>query len=153
MELNLQRIDKGTESSIGYISVQDGLVSMLECFTCEDEPRVKKIAGRTRIPAGRYEIKLRTEGGMHRRYSDKFDFHEGMLWIQNVHNFEWVYIHVGNTHKDTLGCILVGTRPNHDYVSGGGTVSNSVEAYKRLYLKVVDALRNGRVFINVKDEV
>lgn len=153
MELKLNRIDKGSESSIGYISVQDGLVSMLECFTCEDEPRIKKLAGRTRIPAGRYEIKLRTEGGMNGRYAAKFDFHEGMLWLQNVHSFEWVYIHVGNNHKHTEGCILVGTRPNHDYVNGGGTVSNSVDAYKRLYLKVVDALRNGPVFITVIDEV
>lgn len=153
MELTLQRIDKGTESSIGHITIHDGMISMLECFTCEDEPRIKKLAGKTRIPAGRYEIKLRTEGGMTKRYADKFDFHQGMLWLQDVPNFEWVYMHVGNTHKDTLGCILTGTSVNHDYVNGGGTVSNSVDAYKRLYLKVVDALRHGSVFINVIDEV
>lgn len=153
MELTLQRIDKGTESSIGFISVIDGLISMLECFTCEDEPRVKKISGKTRIPAGRYEIKLRTEGGKHKRYSELFDYHEGMLWLQDVPGFEWIYIHIGNTHNDTLGCILTGTAPNHYYADGGGSVSNSTVAYKRLYRKVVDALRQGPVFITVKDEV
>jgi len=152
MDLTLQRIDKGTESSIGHISINEGVMSWLECFTCEDEPRVQKLAGKTRIPAGRYEIKLRTEGGKHAHYTDLFPWHEGMLWLQDVPDFEWIYIHIGNTHKHTLGCILTGTVPNHNYVNGGGTVSHSVTAYKRLYLKVIDALRNGPVFITVKDE-
>lgn len=152
MELKLQRIDKGTESSIGSIHIVEGMISMLQCFTCEDEPRISKVAGKTRIPAGRYKIKLRTEGGKHQRYSELFDYHEGMLHLQDVPGFEWIYIHIGNTHKDTLGCILTGTTPNHDYLEGGGTVSNSAMAYKRLYLKVVDALHNGPVFITVKDE-
>lgn len=152
MELKLQRIDNGTESTLGYISVNEGIMSWLECFTCEDEPRIKKLAGKTRIPAGRYEIKLRTEGGKHKRYSELFDWHEGMLWLQDVPGFEWIYIHIGNTHKDTLGCILAGTTPNHDYVNGGGSVSHSTDAYKRLYLKVIDAMRHGPVFITINDE-
>tara|TARA_R110000851_G_scaffold311728_1_gene472013 strand:- start:63 stop:524 length:462 start_codon:yes stop_codon:yes gene_type:complete len=153
MELKLQRIDKGSESTIGFISVVEGLMSWLECFTCEDEKRINKMAGKTRIPAGRYEIRLRNEGGMNERYKSLYSDHEGMLWLQNVHNFEWVYIHIGNTHEDTEGCILVGLSPNHDYVNGGGGVVSSIVSYQRLYRKIVDSLDNGQVFITVADEL
>ena len=153
MELKLQRIDKGSESTLGFISVVEGLMSWLECFTCEDEKRISKIAGKTRIPAGRYEIKLRNDGGMNERYKSLYSDHKGMLWLQNVHNFEWVYIHIGNTHEDTEGCILVGCAPSHDYVNGGGGVVSSLISYQRLYRKIVDSLDNGQVFITVADEL
>lgn len=153
MDLRLQRIDKGSDSTIGFISIIEGLMSWLECFTCEDQKQLEKVSGETRIPAGRYEIKLRNEGSMNGRYSDKFDWHQGMLWLQNVDNFEWVYIHIGNDHQETEGCILVGAKPNHDYMNGGGGVLSSVKAYERIYKKVVDALEYGPVFITVIDEV
>tara|TARA_R110000851_G_scaffold129651_1_gene262752 strand:+ start:34114 stop:34578 length:465 start_codon:yes stop_codon:yes gene_type:complete len=154
MELKLQRLDKGSESTLGGLYIVEGLMSWLECFTCEDEPRVHKIKGQTRIPAGRYEIKLRPEGGMHGKYTKRFPYHKGMLWLQNVDNFDWVYIHVGNTHEDTQGCILVGATPMHDYLNGGGTVLKSNTAYERLYLKIIDALDHGSsVHLTVKDEL
>jgi hypothetical protein len=76
-----------------------------------------------------------------------------MLWLQNVDNFKWVYIHVGNNHKNTEGCILVGTDPVHDYLDGGGSVIRSVEAYERLYYKITGALQHESVFITVMDEL
>jgi hypothetical protein len=154
MELRLQRLDKGSVSTLGGMYTVEGLMSWLECWTCEDEPRVNKLKGQTRIPAGRYEIKLRPEGGMNANYNQRFKFHKGMLWLQNVENFEWIYIHVGNNHKDTEGCILVGATPMHDYLNGGGSVLKSVAAYERLYLKIVDALdHEQRVHITVQDEL
>ena len=153
MDLRLQRLDNGSESSIGCISIIEGMMAWLECFTCEDEHRIEKILGRTRIPAGKYEIKLRTEGGMNAKYAARFDFHEGMLWLQNVENFEWVYIHVGNNSKNTEGCILVGTDPLHNYLAGGGSVVRSVDAYERIYQKITGALQHEKVFITVMDEL
>lgn len=80
-------------------------------YAIEDEPREEKVAGETRIPAGRYEVKLRTEGGMHARYKRRFGHkHVGMLHLQNVPGFEWIYIHPGNTDDDTEGCICPGLR-------------------------------------------
>lgn len=153
MKLQLNRIDSGTDSTIGSIHIVEGMIKYLECFSCEDEQRVAKVNGKTRIDAGRYEIILRTEGGMHAEYLEMFDFHEGMLWLQNVNNFEWVYIHVGNTHKNTLGCILAGSNPVHNYADGGGHVTSSINAYTKLYKKVVDSLKHERVFIEIRDEI
>ena len=79
------------------------------CFTLEDEARENKIPGETRIPAGKYEIKLRTEGGHDARYSTRFrGMHKGMLELQDVPEFKYILIHCGNTEEDTAGCLLLG---------------------------------------------
>lgn len=86
---------------------------------------------------------------MNDQYSKKYDFHKhGMLWLQNVKDFEYVYIHVGNTEKDTLGCILVGLGVN--LVPGGGTIARSGEAYRQIYPLITDAILKGeKVTISV----
>lgn len=137
MRLVLTRTHSGSASTIGTLEVGD-----FKCFTCEDEHRDIKVSGETRIPAGEYEIQLRKEGKLNESYSQKYDFHKhGMLWLKNVPGFEWIYIHVGNSEKDTLGCILVGMGVNLD--SGGGTITRSVEAYRLLYPIVSNAILSG----------
>ena len=91
MELRLLRYGHGEDSTGGLLFV-DGIHFG---YTCEDESRLVKISGETRIPPGRYEIKLRNEGGMTKRYARRFAFHKGMLHLQEVPGFKWVYIHVG----------------------------------------------------------
>jgi len=122
------------------------------CHLLEDEHRDVKVAGETRIPAGRYQIKLRTAGSIHPKYAEKFPgLHIGMLWLQDVPNFEWIYIHLGNTDKHSEGCLLTGTTPVM-HSGGGGTVSDSTSAYKKLYQIVVEAMEeNQQVFITIKD--
>ena len=117
-------------------------------YTLEDEPREVKVMNETRIPFGRYEIKLRNEGGMNERYSKKFGYHKGMLHLQNVDNFEWVYIHIGNYEDQTSGCILVGESAN-----SCGTISQSTSAYYRVYMACMKAFENGsKVYILISDE-
>lgn len=120
-----------------------------ECYGLEDEYRTKKVYGKTRIPAGKYKIKLRNEGGFHQRYLKKFGtFHKGMLWVQDVPGFEYILIHVGNSEKDTSGCLLTGTTADKNK----GFIGGSVEAYKDLYRKVSSALLKGEdVFIEYRD--
>jgi hypothetical protein len=109
------------------------------CHTLEDEYRLDKVSAETRIPAGTYEVKLRTEGGFHQRYSDRFpDLHEGMLHVTEVPNFQYVLIHIGNTEADTAGCLLVGSAPTED-----GRLTNSTRAYKKVYAHVLEALKRG----------
>jgi hypothetical protein len=68
-----------------------------------------KVKGETRIPAGRYQVTLRTEGGFHSKYSEKYgEMHKGMLWVRDVPGFEYILIHTGNTDEHTAGCLLVG---------------------------------------------
>ena len=118
-------------------------------YTCEDEKRENKVMHETRIPAGTYEIKLRTFGGHHEKYAKKFPFHKGMLWLQDVPKFNSILIHIGNTDDDSSGCLLVGKKA--DLLKG--TISQSTICYTELYLQVLTEFEAGKkVFITIEDE-
>jgi hypothetical protein len=98
-------------------------------------------------------VELRTEGGFHDRYLKKFgsEFHKGMLWIKDIPEFEYVLIHIGNDDDDTAGCLLVGMSNNADKK---GRIGGSVEAYKKIYPIIRDAILKGEdVYINFYDSV
>ena len=108
MKLQVIRFSSQKDSSNGLLFDVTNGVKFL-CYTLEEEKRDKKVMKETRIPAGTYQIKLRTEGGYHNRYSSKHKgMHKGMLWLQDVPGFEWILIHTGNTDEHTAGCLLVG---------------------------------------------
>jgi len=139
----LQRIRQTDDSLIGTLAINGDIVA-----TLEDIHREEKIYGETAIPAGTYELKLRHEGGFDVRYKRKFSaMHKGMLWLQDVPGFEWIYIHVGNYAKDTEGCILVGNKANESYIE------QSVSAYKRIYPKIVKMIEEEGCQIEIHDEV
>ena len=99
------------------------------------------------IPEGQYFLKLRTEGGFHNRYKEKFsEFHKGMLQLSNVRGTSMVFtnvlIHVGNTDDDSAGCILVGNSTSEN-LTKDGFIGQSTTAYKRIYKKIYSALNNG----------
>lgn len=158
LELLVKRIATGDESTLGVlhrdmsdVAADPPLEPSFRCFTMEDQPNEPKVPGETRIPAGRYQIKLRTEGGMHGRYGDKFPWHRGMLWLQDVPDFTWVYIHYGNYEKDTDGCILTGDGAQSN-VLDDGMVMSSVTAYTRLYAEIIEAMDAGQeVWITIED--
>lgn len=150
MELLVKRIASGAESTLGILHDVTHQ-PRFQCFVLEDQFNEPKIPGETRIPPGRYQIKLRTEGGMHQRYGRRFAWHRGMLWLQDVPRFEWIYIHVGNKDDDSEGCLLVGDGQISNVVERG-QVTGSVAAYRRLYGKIVDALSDGQdVWITIED--
>ena len=142
--LRMDRLVSDNDTTIGLIKSEK-----LTGFTCEDEHRLNKVAGETRIPAGTYEIKLRSEGGMLQSYKERYENHPGMLWLQNVEGFQYVYIHTGNTDDHSEGCILVGYGAN---LYGELCISNSRTFYINLYREIQEALAAGRkVFINIVD--
>jgi hypothetical protein len=111
-----------------------------QCYTLEDPPQQKKIAGNTRIPAGEYKFTLRTFGTHHDQYSGMFrDFHKGMIWIRDIPEFENVLIHIGNESKDTKGCLLVGDSVNNNQTERAFLGASKV-AYVRMYQNVLMAL-------------
>jgi hypothetical protein len=120
------------------------------CHGLEDQPQPEgvKVMHETRIPAGTYRIGLRNEGGMTKKYAARYDFHRGMLHILDVPNFQWVYIHTGNTDDHTSGCLLVGYTENETTM----TIGRSRAAYTDLYMKVVDAAADGELEIEFLDE-
>lgn len=105
------------------------------------------VGSKERIPGGRFEIKLRTEGGFHQNYRKRFGkFHRGMLELQDVPGFKYILIHIGNTPKDSLGCLLTGKT----WDMKSPMITSSEVAYKLLYQLVVDRLLAGeRVWITV----
>jgi len=145
MIISTLRYDSDEESTLSLVFVDD----KFSVYGLEDEHRTLKVAGETRIPAGRYKITVRDFGGFHGRYAKKFpDFHKGMLWIRDVPNFEYVLIHIGNTDDDTAGCLLVGSQPSK---AKSLTVSNSTTAYKKLYKQVIQAALDDDLWIEIVD--
>lgn len=64
--------------------------------------------------------------------------HKGMLWVRDVPGFEYILIHTGNTDEHTSGCLIVGNSSDIK-----GFIGSSVNAYKRTYPSIAQALENG----------
>lgn len=139
LDLLNRRISSGDEATLGTLFDINSDPRFI-CYVLEDQFNEPKIPGETRIPPGRYQIKLRTIGGMNDRYSRRFDFHRGMLWLQDVPGFTFIYIHVGNKDDDTEGCLLVGDGQVSNVIERGQVMS-SVTAYRRLYGKIIDGMQ------------
>lgn len=138
----LKRVISNDQCTIGRMTVFG-----TEVWTLEDPQQEHKVYGETRIPAGKYKLQLRNEGGMTQRYAYAFpNMHRGMIELKNVPMFEWVYIHIGNTAKDTEGCILVGLARDEN------RIISSRAAYERIYPMIVDAIENGGCDLVIYDE-
>lgn len=144
MNVTLNRIIYRDFSTIGLIGV-DGVFN---CFSLEDKKRQEKIKGATCIPSGRYKIELRQEGHIHEHYKKQYNWHKGVLWLKDVPNFQYIYIHIGNFPQDTEGCILTGI----EYTAGKDMITGSRLAYKPLYLQILTELEKGNdVYMIVND--
>jgi len=149
MELLLQRMGHDDLSTTSELSL-DG---QTQCFVLENGPQEKKIPGKTRIPAGRYRLELKTVG------SSRFDArmsklmgrsHKGMIRLRDVPDFSEILIHCGNYHTDTEGCLLVGDRLG--FHNGTNAVWQSNAAYKAVYPFIADAIGCEEVWLTVRDE-
>lgn len=139
MIIRVMRYAHGKESTGGLLFVNGKHFG----YTCEDQAQPgEKVMHETRIPPGRYELELRDAGGMNERYKAKYPFHRGMLHLRNVPNFEWIYIHIGNTDDHTSGCILVGRSASRG-ANGEYTIGQSVTAYEKLYKLIYAAIHSG----------
>jgi len=130
--------DDGVFGKLSLYNSQNELV--FECWTLENIPRDTKVPGKTAIATGSYSVRfMKYNTPMQQQYKQKFDFHVGMLELQNVPDFEQIYIHIGNYVKDTDGCILVGRGFNLDK----NMLTDSTLAYVELYNLLSEALQNG----------
>ena len=150
MELHLKRIAKRETYTIGRLSI-DGVRF---CDTLEDTDRglrqdlpvsvlrAKKKKGVTAIPTGRYRVTLEMQSP---KYKDRqqYAFCNGYVpRLLNVPAYEGVLIHIGNTNKDTEGCILVGEN------KVVGKVVNSTDTFRKLYEILKSA--KGYIFITIE---
>lgn len=149
----LQRYSDNGNSTQGLLFRKGHEIPLFKSYTLEDEYRIQKIPGETRIPEGKYEIKKRKsvtpKTVEYRGRYPWFDYH---LEILDVPNFSNIYIHVGNKEDDTDGCVLVQNEANNNQIKRGWN-SESAKAFKRIYMEMSDYLDKGiRVFIHIKDE-
>ena len=107
--------------------------------TLEDtfRPGHPKIPGQTCIPLGVYKLKLTNMPTLSAKYG------HDMIEVSSVPGFSGVAIHVGNTVKDTLGCVLIG---RHDT---GESIGDSRSIYNELYPKIAAEIKAGEVWLRV----
>lgn len=141
--LRLYRFASDEDTTIGCYHFEGEKV----CFSLEDEYREEKVAGETRIPAGIYPIGVRHDSPAFSHLDDRWDWHNGMLHIQNIPNFEWVYIHSGNTDDHTEGCPLTGFTADLERMA----VGSSRKAYEKLYKLVWAYADLGQLEIEIID--
>jgi len=136
---HLMRTSAAVESTTGALYIDGEFTD----YALEDTKCIKKVAGETRIPDGRCQIALRTEGGLTQKYAELYGaMHNGLLWLQGVPGFDWIYVHTGNKRGHTEGCLLVGDTLNNNQI-GAGVIGKSRDAYQRIYPKIVNAIESG----------
>jgi hypothetical protein len=141
MKIQLIRTQFGTDATNGLLFI-DG---QFECYTLEDQYQAVKVMHETCIPEGTYKIIFRKVGGFHERYSKRYqNAHYGMLWLQDVPEFEYILIHGGNTDDNTSGCIIVGDTQQDLDVSKDGFIGASQQAYQKMYRRISSELLNGK---------
>lgn len=150
MDLTLKRIARRETYTIGHLYI-DGKYF---CDTIEDKDRglkqdlpasvnkAKKKDKETAIPTGRYKVTLAVKSPkMSKRPA--YDFCNGYVpRLINVPAFEGILIHIGNTARDSAGCILVGKNTQV------GKVLDSTATFKELYQRLKAAKDN--IYITVK---
>ena len=151
MNFEVLRFSSGEKSTLGLLFSQDDEGRHFLCFTLEDEHRTEKVWGKTRIPAGWYDLKLRTFAGHHERYLQRFpEMHRGMIEVVGVEGFTDILHHIGNDDDDTAGCLLYGDQSVQN-VTGRGRILASTDAYKRVYPVVRDAIEEGGARVHYVD--
>ena len=153
MELTINRIAPRETYTLGKLYV-DGKYF---CDTVEDKVRDLnkdgdlldvgecKIASKTAIPYGRYEITMKVK-------SPKFSQRAAYNWcggylprLLNVKHFDGILIHAGNSADDSAGCIIVGKN------KVVGRVVESMDTLKKLYDVLITASNRGeKIWISIK---
>jgi hypothetical protein len=154
----LTRLYDNGGDTLGILYYLDLQGTLRYCWTIEDEFREIKQYGETRIPAGRYKVVLRKEGGFYERYCNHKNKQirdltnlYGMLQIKDVPQYEYVLFHIGNDESDTAGCVLVGNKAINNSKQNGW-VDDSTGAYIDFVRCVYNAMSHNQVvYLNILD--
>lgn len=118
--LTLLREKEIGDATIGRMVTPEGttLCVTLEELWHDDNKDGIGDKGRSRIPAGTYVCK---------RYKSPSHGGAELFQVHGVPGRSYILIHAGNTTKDTLGCVLVGTAA----VPGQPAISESRKALEK----------------------
>jgi len=163
LEYLLQRYYDNRKSTLGLF-FRIGSQGLFHIgHTLEDEHRDDKLSGETRIPAGRYELKIRkVDSPLTEKYRKRYSYFKYHIELQDVPNFKYIYVHPGINEHWTDGCILLSDGPQT--INGEHSLSGSAETWKRWYLECYNHLdfvhvkhrgeerEVNRAFITIRDE-
>lgn len=123
----LYYIDEDTQAKRYICDTLEDTDRRLDSSMNEDAIKKLKVYAQTCIPTGTYQISMNVRSP---KYSNRQYYKlycDGKLpRLLGVKGFDGVLIHIGNTNKDTAGCILVG------YNKKKGQVINSKSAWEKL---------------------
>lgn len=139
---------QGKQSTLSHLYLNELFI----CYILEDKIREIKIKGQTCIPEGVYQLGLNKTAGMNVRYRQLHSgSHQGMVEVKGITNFSLVFIHIGNYHQDTEGCLLTGSY--YQLFDGDYRVLHSAKAYQELYPLILERLQAGDCFIEIRNSV
>lgn len=146
MRTKIIRVAEAKQSTLSQLYIDD----IFQCYLLEDKIRDVKIPKQTAIPKGNYTLRLNTWGGMNAEYRQKFPkLHKGMIEINGLPNFSFVYIHIGNTYRQTAGCPLCGF--GFEMVNGDYQVLRSKDAYQMIYPKLLALAQDNQNGISIEN--
>lgn len=146
MRTKIIRVAEGKQSTLSQLYIDD----IFQCYLLEDKIRDVKVPKKTAIPKGNYTLRLNTWGGMNAEYRQKFPkLHKGMIEINGLPNFSFVYIHIGNTYRQTAGCPLCGF--GFEMVNGDYQVLRSKDAYQMIYPKLLALAQDNQNGISIEN--
>ena len=147
MRTKILRVAEGKQSTLSHLYIDD----VFQCYLLEDKIRNIKLPKQTAIPTGNYTLRLNTWGGMNAEYRQKFPkLHKGMIEINGLPNFSFVYIHIGNTYRQTAGCPLCGF--GFEFVNGDYQVLRSKDAYQMIYPKLLAIAQGNEKSISIENK-
>lgn len=150
----LQRYSDNRDDTLGLMFKISLGKPLFQAYTLEDQYQAVKVKKETRVPAMKYEIVIQmAETPKTLAYRQRYSWFKHHLMLLNVPGFQGVYIHIGNDDEDTEACILVGDHANNNRI-GSGQITNSTDAFIRLYSELYDHLaEGGKAYIDIRDEV
>lgn len=134
--LYLHKMDETTDSTVSSLFAldpnDDSIRRDFLGFIIEDGFRKIKVPGETRIPAGLYKLRKKTDGHFFDIYSNKWN-HKWVAEVMDVPGFKDVLIHIGNFIHNTRACLLPNRSVHYDKSKDAFYGEDSSSMYKHLY--------------------
>jgi Family of unknown function (DUF5675) len=155
-EFILRRIAEGRDSTAGQLLIWRAPLNAegeLICATLEQEWNNNR-PRESRIPPGRYKLAVKPFGTS--RFDDEYRkkfgaWHLGMIELEGVPDRSAILFHMGNYHRHTEGCPLLGLRTVKEGENWQIPPGESRPGYVKAYPLLLAAAHAGTGWVTVKD--